>query len=78
SGEISTTLDLSLSYLAQDSRCESSNTIYYEMLHVFYDLRTTEKRLRSMEEQRGSLSGSDLDQRRKTYESLSEDFRLAG
>lgn len=78
SGEISTKRDLSLSYLAQDSRFESENTIYDEMLHVFDDLRTTEKRLRSMEEQMGSLSGSDLDQLMKTYDSLSEEFRLAG
>ncbi|MDX5039039.1 ATP-binding cassette domain-containing protein, partial [Streptococcus suis] len=70
--------DLSLSYLAQDSRFESENTIYDEMLHVFDDLRMTEKRLRSMEEQMGSLSGSELDQLMKTYDSLSEEFRLAG
>lgn len=69
---------MSLSYLAQDSRFESANTIYDEMLHVFDDLRTTERRLRSMEEQMGSLSGSDLDQLMKTYDSLSEEFRLAG
>ncbi len=78
SGDISTKRDLSLSYLAQDSRFESENTIYDEMLHVFDDLRMTEKRLRSMEEQMGSLSGSDLDQLMKTYDSLSEEFRLAG
>ncbi|HEM6016723.1 ABC-F family ATP-binding cassette domain-containing protein [Streptococcus suis] len=78
SGEISTKRDLSLSYLAQDSRFESENTIYDEMLHVFDDLRMTEKRLRSMEEQMGSLSGNELDQLMKTYDSLSEEFRLAG
>lgn len=78
SGDISTKRDLSLSYLAQDSRFESANTIYDEMLHVFDDLRMTEKRLRSMEEQMGSLSGSELDQLMKTYDSLSEEFRLAG
>ena len=38
SGEINKKRDLSLSYLAQDSRFESSNTIYDEMLHVFDDL----------------------------------------
>lgn len=78
SGEISTKRDLSLSYLAQDSRFESENTIYDEMLHVFDDLRMTEKRLRSMEEQMGSLSSNELDQLMKTYDSLSEEFRLAG
>ncbi|WP_155971985.1 ABC-F family ATP-binding cassette domain-containing protein [Streptococcus ruminantium] len=78
SGEISTKRDLSLSYLAQDSRFESENTIYDEMLHVFDDVRMIEKRLRDMEEQMGSLSDSDLDQLMKTYDSLSEEFRLAG
>ncbi|HEM2769494.1 TPA: ABC-F family ATP-binding cassette domain-containing protein [Streptococcus suis] len=78
SGEISTKRDLSLSYLAQDSRFQSENTIYDEMLHVFDDLRMTEKRLRSMEEQMGSLSGNELDQLMKTYDSMSEEFRLAG
>lgn len=78
SGEISTKRSLSLSYLAQDSRFKSENTIYDEMLHVFDDLRMIEKRLRDMEEQMGSLSGSDLDQLMKTYDSLSEEFRLAG
>lgn len=78
SGEISTKRDLSLSYLAQDSRFQSENTIYDEMLHVFDDLRTTEKRLRGMEEQMGSLSGSELEQLMKTYDNLSEEFHLAG
>ena len=49
SGEINKKKDISLSYLAQDSRFESENTIYDEMLHVFDDLRRTEKQLRQME-----------------------------
>ena len=40
SGEINKKKDISLSYLAQDSRFESENTIYDEMLHVFDDLRS--------------------------------------
>lgn len=78
SGEINTKRDLSLSYLAQDSRFESSNSIYDEMLHVFDDLRATEARLRTMEMQMGELTGADLDQLMKTYDSLSEEFRVAG
>ena len=37
--------DLSLSYLAQDSRFESENTIYDEMMLVFDSLRQQEKTL---------------------------------
>ena len=51
SGEINQKRDLSLSYLAQDSRFESENTIFDEMLHVFDDVRSMENRLRRMEMQ---------------------------
>lgn len=78
SGEINTKRDLSLSYLAQDSRFESDNTIYDEMLHVFDDLRQTEKKLRAMELQMGEVTGSDLDHLMKSYDQLSEDFRTKG
>ena len=61
SGEINTKRDLNLSYLAQDSRFESSNTIYAEMLNVFAGLRADEKRLRDMEMKMAELTGSDLD-----------------
>ena len=60
SGEINTKRDLKLSYLAQDSRFESSNTIYEEMLNVFSDLRADEKRLRDMEMKMAELTGEDL------------------
>ncbi|WP_161980479.1 ABC transporter ATP-binding protein [Streptococcus sp. S784/96/1] len=78
SGEINTKRDLSLSYLAQDSRFVSENTIYDEMLHVFDDLRQDEKRLRRMEEQMAEVVGSDLDKLMTDYDKLSEDFRLHG
>lgn len=75
SGDINTKRDLSLSYLAQDSRFVSENTIYDEMLHVFDDLRQDEKRLRRMEEQMAEVVGSDLDKLMTDYDKLSEDFR---
>lgn len=78
SGEVHTKRDISLSYLAQDSRFESENTIYDEMLHVFDHLRVKEDRLRLMELEMGQLSGEALDQLMKTYDSLSEEFRQAG
>ncbi|ATF56686.1 ABC-F family ATP-binding cassette domain-containing protein [Streptococcus oralis] len=78
SGEINKKKDVSLSYLAQDSRFESENTIYDEMLHVFDDLRRTEKQLRQMELEMGEKSGEDLDKLMADYDRLSENFRQAG
>ena len=78
SGEINKKKDISLSYLAQDSRFESENTIYDEMLHVFDDLRRTENQLRQMELEMGEQSGEDLDKLMSDYDRLSENFRQAG
>lgn len=78
SGEINTKRDLNLSYLAQDSRFESSNTIYEEMLNVFSDLRADEKRLRDMEMKMAELTGEDLNKLMTDYDRLSEDFRQRG
>lgn len=78
SGEINKKRDLSLSYLAQDSRFESSNTIYDEMLHVFDSLRKTEKSLRQMELEMGEKTEADLEKLMQDYDRLSEEFRQAG
>lgn len=78
SGEINKKKDISLSYLAQDSRFESENTIYDEMLHVFDDLRRTEKQLRQMELEMGEKSGEDLNKLMLDYDRLSENFRQVG
>lgn len=78
SGEINKKKDISLSYLAQDSRFESENTIYDEMLHVFDDLRRTDKQLRQMELEMGEKSGDELDKLMSDYDRLSENFRQAG
>ena len=78
SGEINKKKDISLSYLAQDSRFESENTIYDEMLYVFDDLRRTEKQLRQMELEMGEKSGEDLEKLMADYDRLSENFRQAG
>ena len=77
-GEVNKRRDISLSYLAQDSRFESANTIYDEMLHVFDDLRQQEQRLRQMELSMGDLTGTDLEKLMTDYDRLSEDFRQAG
>ena len=78
SGGINKKRDLSLSYLAQDSRFESSNTIYDEMLHVFDDLRKTETALRQMELEMGEKTGADLEKLMQDYDRLLEEFRQAG
>lgn len=78
SGEINTKRDLSLSYLAQDSRFESENTIFDEMLHVFDDVRNMESRLRKMEMQMAVLSGDAFDKLMSDYDRLSEEFRVKG
>lgn len=78
SGEINKKKDISLSYLAQDSHFESENTIYDEILHVFDDLRRTEKQLRQMELEMGEKSGEDLNKLMSDYDRLSENFRQAG
>lgn len=78
SGEINKKKDISLSYLAQDSRFESENTIYDEMLHIFNNLRRTERQLRQMELEMGEKSGEDLDKLMSDYDRLSENFRQAG
>ncbi|WP_347102576.1 ABC-F family ATP-binding cassette domain-containing protein [Streptococcus anginosus] len=77
-GEVNKKRDMSLSYLAQDSRFESANTIYDEMLHVFDDLRQQEQRLRQMELSMGDLTGTDLEKLMTDYDRLSENFRQAG
>lgn len=76
SGEINKKKDMSLSYLSQDSRFESSKTIYEEMLAVFTDLRQDEAKLRQMEIEMGQLTGQDLEKVMKTYDQLTESFRL--
>ena len=78
SGEINKKRDMSLSYLAQDSRFESSKSIYEEMVAVFAGLRAQETQLRSMEQEMGALAGHELDKLMKDYDRLSEEFRLAG
>lgn len=78
SGQINTKKDLRLSYLAQDSRFESDDTIYEGMLRVFEDLIRQEKTLRQMEAQMSELTGQDLDKLMHDYDQLSEQFRSQG
>ncbi|MEN4208581.1 ABC-F family ATP-binding cassette domain-containing protein [Streptococcus pyogenes] len=78
SGEVNTKKDLTLSYLAQNSRFESDQTIYEEMLKVFKALRQDEKRLRQMEMDMATVSGQDLTRLMTDYDLLTEHFRQQG
>ncbi|HES8012499.1 TPA: ABC-F family ATP-binding cassette domain-containing protein [Streptococcus pyogenes] len=78
SGEVNTKKDLTLSYLAQNSRFESDQTIYEEMLKVFEALRQDEKRLRQMEMDMATVSGQDLTRLMTDYGLLTEHFRQQG
>ncbi|HER2311076.1 TPA: ABC-F family ATP-binding cassette domain-containing protein [Streptococcus pyogenes] len=78
SGEVNTKKDLTLSYLAQNSRFESDQTIYEEMLKVFEALRQDEKRLRQMEMDMATVSGEDLTRLMTDYDLLTEHFRQQG
>ncbi|HEP4753421.1 TPA: ABC-F family ATP-binding cassette domain-containing protein [Streptococcus pyogenes] len=78
SGEVNTKKDLTLSYLAQNSRFESDKTIYEEMLKVFEALRQDEKRLRQMEMDMATVSGQDLIRLMMDYDLLAERFRQQG
>lgn len=78
SGEVNTKKDLTLSYLAQNSRFESDKTIYDEMLKVFEALRQDEKRLRQMEMDMATVSGQDLTRLMMDYDLLAERFRQQG
>lgn len=75
SGDIIKKKDISLSYLAQDSRFESDKTIYQEMLKVFSALRDDEARLRQMESDMANSSAEQLDKIMHDYDKLSESFR---
>ncbi|HER5778215.1 TPA: ABC-F family ATP-binding cassette domain-containing protein [Streptococcus pyogenes] len=78
SGEVNTKKDLTLSYLAQNSRFESDQTIYEEMLKVFEALRQDEKRLRQMEMDMATISGQVLTRLMTDYDLLTEHFRQQG
>lgn len=78
SGEVNTKKDLTLSYLAQNSRFESDKTIYEEMLKVFEALRQDEKRLRQMEMDMATVLGQDLTRLMMDYDLLAERFRQQG
>lgn len=74
-GDVNRKRDLTLSYLAQNSRFESDKTIYEEMLKVFEDVRTDERRLRQMEAEMAEKKGQDLERLMQDYDRLSESFR---
>lgn len=66
--------DASLGYMAQNQQIESDRTIYEEMLSVFEEILKTEKLLREMENEMGSLSGQSLSDKMEEYSRLQHFF----
>ncbi|KXT76705.1 ABC transporter ATP-binding protein [Streptococcus sp. DD12] len=77
-GDVFLKKDVSLAYLAQDSRFDSDQTIMAEMLAIFQSLRDMEKTLRDLEAKMGQASASDLETIMSQYDKLSERFRQLG
>ncbi len=76
SGEINKKKDISLSFLAHVLSLK--NTIYDEILHVFDDLRRTEKTTASNGVGDGEKFDEDLDKLMADYDRFIENFRQAG
>ena len=77
-GDVFLKKDISLAYLAQDSRFDSDKTIMAEMLAIFQPLREMEVSLRELETQMGQASPEELETVMSQYDRLSEQFRQAG
>ncbi len=77
-GDVFLKKEVSLAYLAQDSRFDSDKTIMAEMLTIFQPLREMERSLRDLETQMGQASPEELETVMRQYDRLSERFRQAG
>ncbi|GAB6099259.1 ABC-F family ATP-binding cassette domain-containing protein [Halanaerocella petrolearia] len=73
-GEILTSNDLDIGYLAQDFAVNLETTLYQEMLSVFADVFALEEELRELEGKMGQLSGPELDKIMKRYSRLRQEF----
>ncbi len=74
SGDLYISKDISIGYLAQDSKVDVKNTIFEEMLKVFSDVMAAENRLRDMEAEMSKHSGEELESLMKQYSALQHKF----
>lgn len=73
-GEFYIKKDSTLGYMAQNQQIESNRTIYEEMLSVFEKILETEKLLREMENEMGTLTGEKLSDKMEEYSRLQHFF----
>ncbi|MCM0598716.1 ABC-F family ATP-binding cassette domain-containing protein [Periweissella fabalis] len=78
-GNVTTKKDLTVSYLAQNSGLNSTNTIWEEMLSVFDNVRSIEKQMHVLETQiadPSSFKKIEYDQLLTRYDQLQHDFSM--
>ena len=76
SGEVIIAKDTTIGYLAQHQDVSSENSIYEELLTVKQDILDIEQKMRSLELQMKTLSGTELDNALKVYTNLTHQFEL--
>ncbi len=76
SGDVVFAKDISIGYLAQNERLDSSKTIYEEMLDVKKDVIELENKLRDMELEMKHLDGDKLNAMLEKYSRLSNEYDL--
>jgi len=77
-GEILTSNDLEIGYLAQNFGLDLSQELYSEMLTVFEDIFALEDRLRALEVEMSQSSGDDLEKIMNRYSHLREEYEQSG
>ena len=74
SGEIYLRKDAKLGYLSQHTVFDGESTIYNEILTVFRPILDIENRLRLMEHEMSSVSGTELEKYMESYSNLQHEF----
>ncbi|AGB40425.1 ATPase component of ABC transporters with duplicated ATPase domain [Halobacteroides halobius DSM 5150] len=73
-GEILTSNDLEMGYLAQDFGLKLDKTLYEEMLSVFSDLFALEEKIKGLETKMGQLTGDQLEKVMNRYSRLRQNY----
>ncbi|MDO5713968.1 MAG: ABC-F family ATP-binding cassette domain-containing protein [Tissierellia bacterium] len=78
SGKIVYAKDISIGYLKQETELRSFGTIYESCLAIFHPLMKMEEKMRILEEEMGTLTGSNLENAMNQYSDLLETFEQGG
>ncbi|MDD2981369.1 MAG: ABC-F family ATP-binding cassette domain-containing protein [Hespellia sp.] len=73
-GEVILTRSKTIGYLAQHQELMTGNTIYQELRTAKADVITLEKQIRTIELELKHLSGTELEERLRTYHRLTSEF----